>query len=420
MNPATRPEHVIVVGAGIVGVATAVWLQRDGCTVTLIDRKGPAAGTSFGNGGLLARCASIPVTTPALLRRLPFMLFNPQRPLFLKTTYLPKMLPWLCRYLSHANPADNQRISAALWTMIKDSVTDHQALAKGTPAAQWITPSDYLYLYKDRRAFLADGRDWAIRRAQGLTWRELENPTAYDPALGHGLGFAACMGEHGHITDPERYVQDLAAHVVQNGGTLLKAEVEDIVRERRNGQEHAAGVRAGGTTLTAEAVVIATGVWSKALMARLGLQVPMESERGYHIDLWGAKGGPRSPIMVTSKKFVATPMKDRVRLAGIVEFAGLDAPPSEAPPRLLMRQIRAVLPGLRWEDLSSWMGHRPTTADSIPVIGAIPGLHGAYTGFGHHHVGLTGGARTGQWLAQLVCERTPNIDLTPYSPQRFS
>ena len=128
---------------------------------------------------------------------------------------------------------------------------------------------------------------------------------------------------------------------------------------------------------------------------------------------------PRAPVMIASGKFVVTPMEGRLRLAGIVEFGGLEAPPSRAPFALLERQIRAALPGLAWKESSEWLGFRPAPADSIPVIGEVPGLANAYLGFGHHHVGLTGGPKTGRVLAQLVSRRAPNIDLAPYAPSRF-
>ena len=129
---------------------------------------------------------------------------------------------------------------------------------------------------------------------------------------------------------------------------------------------------------------------------------------------------PRSPVMVASGKFVATPMDGRLRLAGVVEFGGLDAPPSRAPFELLRRNALAAFPGLTWKETSEWMGHRPAPADSIPVIGEVPGVSGAFTGFGHHHIGLTGGPKTGRLLAQLISDRQPNLDLTAYSPERFS
>ncbi|MGI9379752.1 MAG: NAD(P)/FAD-dependent oxidoreductase, partial [Methyloligellaceae bacterium] len=129
---------------------------------------------------------------------------------------------------------------------------------------------------------------------------------------------------------------------------------------------------------------------------------------------------PRAPVMVASGRFVITPMEGRIRLAGVVEFGGLDAPPSKAPIRLLQKNIQAAIPGLKWKETKEWMGHRPAPSDSIPIIGEAPNVKGAWLGFGHHHIGLTGGPKTGRLLSQLIGGQTPNIDVAPYSPSRFN
>ena len=414
-DPTAKP--IVVIGAGIVGVATALWLQRDGHDVTVIDKSEPGEGASFGNAGVLASCSVVPVTGPGLLLKAPRMLLDPTQPLFLRWPYLPRLLPWLVRYLSHGTAAETRRIAKALYPIVGDSLADHQALSDGTPAARWVVPSDYVFLYRDRAHFEGDEFGWGLRRDHGFQWDELEAPEvrSYDPAFSDELGFAIRLGNHGFIADPGRYVKDLAKHFVDQGGRLIQAEVTDIVRQ----DGRLTGVRVGGETIACDQAVLAAGVWSKPLARELGIDVPLESERGYHLELWEPSVVPRAPVMVAAGKFVATPMDGRLRLAGIVEFGGLEAPPSAGPIALLKRHIAAAMPGLRWREAKEWMGHRPAPADSIPVIGEAPGTRGAFLGFGHHHIGLTGGPRTGQILAQLIAGRRPNLDLTPYSPGRF-
>ena len=166
-------------------------------------------------------------------------------------------------------------------------------------------------------------------------------------------------------------------------------------------------------------MVVTTGVWSGSLMGRLGVHVPMESERGYHVEFWEPSIMPKAPSMLATGKCVATPMDGRLRLSGLVEFAGLDAPPSEAPIAFLKRQAELAFPGLKYTSTEEWMGQRPAPPDSIPIIGEIPGVTTAYAGFGHQHVGLTGGPKTGRLLSQLIAGRQPNLDLARYSPSRF-
>jgi D-amino-acid dehydrogenase len=415
----TGPSKTIaVIGAGIVGVATAIWLQRDGHSVTLIDKGAPGDAASHGNGGVLASCSVVPVTGPGLIWKAPRMLLDPSQPLFMKWGYVPKLIPWLWKYMRHANANDTRRISRAIAGVTSDSLSDHLALAEGTGAEKWIHPSDYLYIYNDRKHFEGDAFGWGLRRESGFTWEELEGQAFrdYDGVFGPELGFAAKLSDHGRISDPGLYVKDLARHFEAQGGKVIRAEFEDVARE--NGK--VTGVRAGGTLLPCDSVVIASGVWSKPMAEKLGVSVPLEAERGYHLELVEPSIMPRAPVMIASGKFVATPMDGRLRLAGIVEFGGIDAPPSRAPFALLKKNIRAAIPGITWKDEVEWMGHRPAPADSIPVIGEVPGVAGAYLGFGHHHIGLTGGPRTGRLLAQMISGRQPNVDMSVYAPSRYT
>ena len=244
---------VIVIGAGIVGVATAIWLQRDSHDVLLIDRAGPAEGTSYGNGGVLASCSIVPVTVPGLVAKAPRMLLDPGQPLFLRWSYLPKLTPWLLRYLGHCKPEETRRIAAAMAPLVSDSLADHEALSAGTGAEKWVVPADYLFLYRDRAHYEGDAFGWSIRRDHGFVWDELEGPAFhdYDPVFGKEIGFAARLKGHGRIADPGQYVKDLARHFEARGGRFLRAEVNDFAIS--NGR--VTGVVAGGETIACSAAV---------------------------------------------------------------------------------------------------------------------------------------------------------------------
>lgn len=416
-------ETIAIIGAGIVGISTAIWLQRDGHDVIVLDKAGPAEGASYGNAGVLASCSIVPVTAPGLIQKAPGMVLNPDSPLFLRWSYLPKLLPWLTRYLSHCSPEETRRIAAALNLVIGDSLDQHLQLARGTRAEKWIAPSDYVFAYADRKAYEADAFTWAIRKAEGFKWDEMDRDAfkAYDPAFagtsGPGsIGFAARLGDHGHIKDPGAYVKDLARHFEDQGGSVRKTEVLDFVET--DGKLSAVATSDG--LVACSKAIVATGAWSGKLTRKLGLKIPLESERGYHIELYDSSIMPKVPTMVASGKFVATPMDGRLRCAGIVEFGGLDAPPSEKPFELLLKRITGALPGLTWSRMEKWMGHRPAPSDSIPLIGEVPGRPGTFTAFGHHHVGLTGGPKTGRIIADMISNRRSNIDLKPFRPDRFA
>ncbi|MEY8827718.1 NAD(P)/FAD-dependent oxidoreductase [Sedimentitalea sp. XS_ASV28] len=411
-----KNSEVLVIGAGIVGVSTALWLQRAGLNVTLTDRSGPASGTSHGNGGILAACAVVPVTVPGLLARAPRMLLDPDQPLFLKWRYLPRLLPFLRRYLANATDAQVERTSRALTDLLGDCADQHIALAQGTPAAAYVRPGSYLFGYPDKAAFDADGYVWSIRRKRGYRFREMtaDDMAAHDPALAGRFGYGVECPDHGLITDPGAYVKALAEHFVANGGTLLTDEITgfdlsgDIVT----------GARTRAGAIAADSFVLATGVWSGSLARQLGITVPLESERGYHVEFVNPSITLKSPIMVAAGKFVVGSMEGRLRCAGVVEFGGLDTGPSRAPFDLLKRQVAALFPDLTYDNIVEWMGHRPATADSIPAIGQAPAARNVYVGYGHHHIGLSGGPKTGRWLAQMITGQPVNTDLSAFSPAR--
>lgn len=408
--------HVAIIGGGIVGVSTAEWLRRQGAEVTLIDRGVADQAASFGNGGVLARCAIVPVSVPGLLAQAPAMLLNPKKPLFLRWSYLPRMLPWLGSFLA-AGKADRVReIAAGLMPLLSDTVEQHQALAKGTPAERWIVPGDYLYVYRDRAAFQQDAFGWALRHEHGITGDEMDAEAlrAFDPAIGPTAGFAYRMTDHGRIANPGAYVADLTAWFEGQGGKRIVADVNSIEPD-----ETGVRVRYQGGEVRADRVAICGGAWSKTLVEPLGHKVKLESERGYHMVFENPSNQPPAPYMVADGKFVATPMEDGLRIAGIVEFGGLKQPPGKAPIALLERGIQRLYPGFTSSAKRTWMGHRPSTPDSLPVLGGSQTHPRVFFGFGHHHIGLTSGPKSGRLLADLILGGRPNIDVDLYRIERF-
>lgn len=412
------PKHVIIAGAGIVGVSTGIWLRRFcDAQVTIIDRLPPGEGTSHGNAGVIAACSVAPVTAPGLVRKAPKMLMNPDFPLFMRWRYLPKLMPWLIKYLKTANDPDTRRISKGLVTIVGDSVDQHKSLTADTDAAHWVTDTDYSFAYTNRAAFEADSYTWGLRRAAGFApvIREGAAVRDYEPQLSPAIGLLASMTDHGYVRDPGGYVKALAATFEGLGGVIQKAEIKDF--EITDGKIAAVVTDAGRQPC--DQAVLATGVWSKPLMQKLGLSIPIETERGYHIIFENAQGGPSHPIMVASGKFVATPMAAGLRCAGVVEFGGLEAGPSEKALTLLRKQAKAAFPNLTCTGEVEWLGHRPAPSDSLPLIGEVRDT-GVFTAFGHHHIGLTGGPKTGRIVAGLVAGQPVNTDIGAFDPMRFA
>lgn len=412
-----QAHPTVVIGAGIVGVSTAIWLRRSGVPVTLVDRGAPGQGTSYGNAGVIANCSMVPVTTPGLTLKGPKLALDPNFPLFVRWSYLPRLLPWLIKYLGHANDTDTRRIADGLTPIVGDATDQHHALSAQTRAAEWVVNSDYTFAYADRAAFDADSYVWALRREAGFDPEVIEGDAVadYEPNLGPSVSCLAVMKDHGFVRDPGGYVAALAEEFLSLGGQWHQADVKDFSFT----DDKVSAVETTTGPIPCADVVLAAGVWSKPLMKRLGLSIPLETERGYHIVFEDATGGPAVPIMVAAGKFVATPMKAGLRCAGIVEFGGLEAGPSAAPLALLRKEVRKTFPQLKSGQEVEWQGHRPAPSDSLPLIGQV-GRTGIYVGFGHHHIGLTGGPKTGRLLAQLMSGQKPNLDMRPYDPARFA
>ncbi len=409
-------KPVIVIGAGMVGVSTAIWLQRFRREVLLLDKEGPAAGASFGNAGLIAQWAVTPVTTPDLWKSLPNYMLNPNSALFMKWSYLPKMLPWLVRFLSHANDKSTQDISRNLAPLLTDGVEQHKALVAGTELDRWVSDSKFSYAYKTLSDFEHDRYAWDLKATDGmlptvLTGRDVQDA---EPILGSNVGCLAVLEGQGHITNPGQYIQELADHFVSNGGKYVQAEVKGLTKVAGR----ITSVETDQGAFECSEAVITAGIWSKDVMKMLGLNVPLETERGYHVIFKNPSEMPRDPMMVTWGKFGVNPMETGLRCAGTVELGDHHALASKNPIKVLRRGAKEAFPDLAYSDTEEWLGFRPSTYDSLPLIGQI-GSSGIYTGFGHQHIGVTAGPKTGRLIAQMISGNTPNLDLSPYAPERF-
>lgn len=412
-----KTMKIVVVGAGIVGVSTAIWLRRASHDVVLIDKDKPGMAASYGNAGLLAQWAVVPVTTPGLLKTAPKYLLDPSSPLFMRWSYLPKIAPWLFQFVKHANDTDARKAAQALVPIIGDSLQQHKSLVQGTSAEHRIQESNFSFAYENRKAFEKDAYGWALRRDCGYIPELIEGRAVQEeePILGPSINLLAVLKDHGHILYPGRYVSELAQVFEDMGGRVVQGEVKDFDLSGDLIQ----AVETTSGRFECDKAVVTSGIWSKPLMQKLGLNVPLEAERGYHVLFKNPSQQPRNPMMMSSGKFGVTPMEDSLRCAGTVELGGIEAGPSRAPIELLRKKVAAAFPNLTYSDTEEWMGFRPSTTDSLPLIGELRAT-GVFTGFGHQHIGLTAGPKTGRIVADLISNTRPNIDLSPYDPMRFN
>jgi D-amino-acid dehydrogenase len=411
------PLHAVVVGAGIVGAATALNLQRRGFDVTIVDAQPPGEGASSGNAGITARCAIVPVPVPGILRKFPGLLLDPLGPLSVDFLHVARNAKWFIDYLRHGSVSEVERIAAELFKLTDGSIDEHMALARDTGGAPWVTERDYLYIYPRRSDFEAETFSWNIRRKHGIEYNEVGEAElrALEPDLAPGFTFAIRLPQHGFALDPARLLKGLVETFQQRGGRLVQAKAHQI----ETGAEGARALNTEAGRIPFDRLVIAAGAWSATLAGQLGVRVPLMSERGYHVQFRDPGIRQNHPLMVTSGKYVATPMADGLRLAGIVEFKPMNAPPDPKLSDRLKRHARLLFPSANLEQAETWMGHRPSLPDSLPVIGAVPGHPNVFLAFGHQHIGLSTGPRTGRLVAQLVAGEQVNEDLSAFRADRF-
>lgn len=411
---------VAVVGAGIVGVSCAEYLRRDGHQVTLYDPVPPGdpAQTSYGNVGMLVPSSITPVATPSMLRRLPRMLIDRDSPLFLRWRDFPRLAPFLLRFAMHANERDMERIVPAVAALTADSPREHLSLAHGTPAEAYFHESDIAHLYLNNEHREKDRAIIELRRQLGIPSTDLESNDVGE--IDSKLEFAYRCGvrypSHGYISDPGAYVAALAQHYVSAGGELRKAAVDNV---SQTSESHVA-LQVQGEQLVFNRAVLCTGHRSGHWMRKFGLRLSLASERGYHLALQDMSSPPAIPCLLQDAKVGVSPMQGGVRIGGLVEFAHRDAPPSRQPIAALHRLARRLYPDAPWERAKEWMGSRPTTVDSLPVIGQVPKNSNILMAFGTQHIGMTTGPRIGRCVAKLLEDGMPDIDLVPYRPGRFA
>ena len=416
-QPSRPGRHVTVIGAGIVGMTCAYGLRKDGHQVTVLDRDPPGEGCSFGNAGLLGRSSFAPLSGPGTLLAVPGYLLDPHGPLAIRWSYLPRLIPWLLRYILAGTSAKVRAAGEALHVLTDPAVDEYERLAAEIGRSDLVRASDYLYVFETKQAFDKSDSDFRLREEKGFKIDRLVGGEVreLEPALAEHFCFAYQVLDHGFIVDPEGLVKALAEAFVRGGGEIRQCEVRDL----EIGPEGLSGVVTDQGTLPVDQLVVAAGAFSGPLARRLGAPVPLDTERGYHVTLPDPGVSVSRPMMSGEGHFLVTPMTMGLRFAGTVEFAGVHASPNYARARALLSQGRRMFPGLCTDGHTEWMGRRPTLPDSLPVIGRAPKFANTVFAFGHQHVGLTCAPRTANIVSDLIGGRTPNIDITPYRADRF-
>ena len=373
--PADRAKRVGVIGAGMVGVCAASYLQRDGHSVFIVEAGEPGHGASFGNAGAFNASSVTPVSMPGVMWNVPRWLLDPLGPLSLRWAYLPMIAPWLIRFIRAGTPERVDAQARALRPLVGATLEALTPLVREAGADDLVHRLGHLYVYRSAQGLEKDRLAWELRRGNGVEVDEFDADELrqLEPTLSRDYTRGILVRENGHTSNPLGLVQRLLAQFLRSGGELTPARALGF---RLDGRQLAA-IRTDQGDFPADAAIVCAGAWSKPLAASLGDHVPLETERGYHLMIRDPEIMPRIPTADADGKFVATPMQLGLRFAGTVELAGLTAPPDWRRARILLQQGRRMLPGLAAdhpeERISVWMGHRPSLPELAAGAGTFSG-----------------------------------------------
>ncbi len=407
-SPATNPRPINIVGAGIVGLSVAWSLVSRGRPVRVFDSQAPGSGTSFGNSGSLSSGSVVPLATPGAGWSGAKMLLDSRGPLVVRKRYWLQAMPWLWRFARVSDEATVNRIAGHLLEILSPTLTTWQRVLTEIGATDLYQPSGQLHVYPSEAAMLADGFAWGLRERLGVHTERLDRAAlqARQPGIAPHYAAGVFLPDAATITDPHGLCLRLAAALRARGVEFVTTEVRAIAADGE--------VDDGDRRWPGERCVLAAGAWSMRLARALGVRLPLESQRGYHVQRRQHEVAPgirlNGPVVAADSKVFIVPMDEGVRVGGTVEFAGLRALPAPRRFALLRESFSRVFPeapAAAPADEREWMGHRPCLPDTMPVLGPLPGLPAVWAAFGHGHLGLTMSAVTGEWIARALCGDPP-------------
>jgi len=410
-------HDVIIVGAGIIGLAVAQKLQEAGRGVALIDRKGIAREASERNAGGFAFSDIMPLATQGTLRNVPRWLLDPLGPLSIPAGYFPRIAPWLVRFWRAGWPDRVEASIKAQAELMHLARAEMATMVAACGIGHMVSSDGSLELYESEAAFKAALPGWRRREAAGIAFEHVRGARLAElqPGLSPRFVAGTFVPSWQTVSDPYDFARAVADHVLARGGTLIEGNVEQV----RPGENGVAVDLADGRELAGNHAVIAAGAWSKPLATCLGDRVPLETERGYNTTLPPGAFDLKRMLIFGGHGFVITPLASGIRVGGAVELGGLARAPHYARADAMLKKAAGFLPGLKTEGGTNWMGFRPSLPDTLPAIGHSRASRHIVYAFGHGHLGLTQCAATGRLVRDLITGAQSPIDLAPFSPQRF-
>lgn len=407
----------IVLGAGIVGVSSALQLQARGRSICLIDKLAPGEGTSFGNAGLIERSSVIPYGFPREFDKLIRYALNNQSDVRYDFSYLPKITPWLASYWWHSSPKRLAQAAVEMWPLLQRCVTEHDKWITLANAQDLVRAKGWIEVFRETLSFEHAKCDLDELGFYQLNYDVLntEQLLVREPTLKPIVKGGIHWLDPKTVTDPSQLTKRYAQLFVKLGGTLLNGDAQRL-KQKNNGW----ALQTDEQLLESDNVVVALGFNSPELLSRFGYKIPLAVKRGYHKHYRvEADHVLQQPICDHLAGFILAPMTNGIRLTTGAEFTDPNLPAKDIQINRAEAIARTLYPLGEAVESTPWLGRRPCINDMRPVIGKAPKAKGLWVNFGHAHHGLTLGPISGRLLADLITEDKPFTDPAPYSIQRF-
>ena len=412
----TRPD-VTIVGAGIIGVCSALALQERGLSVLLLDRQEPGEATSYGNAGIVSPWSCVPQSMPGIWKSLPKWLLHPEGPLRVRFRELPKLLPWAARFFANTRMQRVQEISDAMDGLMRGNVEAYRLLLKGTGQEELLQDSWFINVFRGGSQPDLSDLGWRLRIDRGAPVEVLSGEAlwAIEPELSPAFGHAVVIKDQARSVAPGRLCKALAGKAKRQGMGFARCEVKRLLP----GDDGRIDLETDIGTIETERLALCGGIWSAELLRPLGIKLPLASERGYHLEFMDPGVELNNSVLDVAGKFIVSSMEGGVRSAGTSEFADVNSPPNYRRADILAPMSKRLVPRLNTSRSRRWVGARPSFPDNLPVIGAVPGFPKLYVAFGHSHYGLGMAPATGRLLAEGLVGTPPNEERSRLSIERF-
>ncbi len=415
-TPSQQQKRVAILGAGIIGLNCAFWLQRAGYQVTLFDTEKPGLGASFGNAGLFADYGRLPFATFSMLRKIPNMLLDKQSPLSIDPKYTPSLLSYGYQYFKACFDRRYQSGKQGLLALHQLVKETDETVISATNSEHLITRQGFIGLFSTKESFDKAKPSFEERAGQGVQLRLLDSVQIreLEPNLKLDCAGAVYYPNTYHSVNPSHYCQSIFDYFCKQGGHFVQEKISGL-----SAQDKKVDLHSVVNSYEFDHLVVTTGAASKPLVEQLGLSIPQVCERGYHLMLKDTENLLTRPIAWMNQGVHMTPMQQGIRVAGSAEYTHIDSQPSEMRTRVMHNHAQTMI-GAGIEIATSWVGSRPTTPDSLPVIANMKNHPNVTLAFGHGHLGLTLASVTGKAVEQLVSGTVTDLDLSAFSAERFN